>query len=448
MVRLKDHLNQFPKYDSRSLYRPGNYTNMRLLISSIFLVFSVINGVQCGFGLNATVSVYTTNIVQSIGSGVVPIVKANGTIKIDTDNGEPSKSLIMIANNLTKPMDKLLGGILAAASVKNVNVSDLFTNISLTLNDTKVAVQNAADVANNLQMDFKMFLYQQLNGKIMTLANALSNLSDSLDTLKTQAEKAASEPYPVSDRNVTVFINSTVIANLCIPLRDIRIGLSDIATIITTSVTLRTQLAVYRAQLNGLTNSTTQNTLLSFNRTVIDVTKKVIQEQANTVKLINLTYAAIVSRANDYNNGDISNLTQFLADMVTANTSFAEAIEFSSNYTMETINATLQNRTASITKTLLDSGTKIIDDLDISNSSAYSITCARQYFQQLQQQLLWIGKLSNCVKAESNAFRTTTQIVKSQLDYVRSAAVSIASELARICQYVTSKCSSSVSNDD
>ncbi|XP_055632863.1 uncharacterized protein LOC129773292 [Toxorhynchites rutilus septentrionalis] len=424
------------------MYRSGN-TSRRLLAPCLLLVFSVINGVQCGFGLNATVPSYTTAIAQSIGIGIIPIIKANGTIKIGSENGEVSQSLIIIANNLTKPMDKLLVGILAAATRVNVNVSDLFANITQTLSDTATAIQNAEKVADDLQMDFKMYLYQQLHGKIKTLTKALSSLADSLGTLRTQAEKAASESYPVSNRNVTTFINSTVIANLCIPLRDIRIDLSDIANIMTTSVSLSIQLKAYQTQLNTLSNSSTQNMQLSFNRTVIDVWKKVIEQQVNTVKSINQVYAAIVSRANDYNNGDISNLTQFLADMVTANSSFSETVELRSNLTMETVSASLQNHTDLLTKTLLDSGTKMVDNLDIANSSAYSVPCARQYFQQLQQQLVWIGKLSNCIKLESNAFRPTIQIVKTMLDYIRGAAVSIAVGLTTICQYGSSNCSSS-----
>ncbi|XP_065080858.1 uncharacterized protein LOC135703543 [Ochlerotatus camptorhynchus] len=418
---------------------------MSRLVPVAVLVLSVISGVRCGFGLDVSAPTVTASIASAIGSGISSVVKANASIKVETgaDTSGTIETLITIANNVTNPMNRLLGSILAGASSRDVNSQELFNNISTLITNTSTSISAASSTAKNLQMTTKSYLYNQMNRNLTALNKVLKNLSSGLDIVKSQVEIAASAEYPPTITNITVYFNKTVVANLTTPLKAIRNHLTSVASTINIIATERSQAINYQTQLNETISTAIRNiasAAVNFNRTVLDVYLRISQQQATTFKAINQTYASIVVRAESYG-GDIRNLTQFLADMATANASFTQFVDLSTNYSMEQVSKALEEQTAMVTGTLVNIVNNVTAQ-SVTNSSANTASCTQKAVQQLQQSPVSMGRLVSCMQSETNSFRTTTQFVQVQMEGVKSAAASIAVQLSRICQRDTGPCTS------
>lgn len=437
------------RFDQVGLHRSIRQIEMGRLVPVVaVLVLSVISGVWCGFGLDVSTPTVTASIGSAVGSGISSVVKATASIKVETgaDASGTIDTLVTIANNVTSPMNKLLGSILAGASSRDGNSQELFSNISTLITDTSTAISAASSAAMNLQMTTKSYLYNQMSRNLTALNNVLNNLSNGLKIVQSQVELAASAEYPPTLTNVTVYFNRTVVANLTTPLKAIRNYLTSIASTINIIATERSQAINYQTQLNETISTAIRNiasAAVNFNRTVLDVHQRISQQQASTFKAINQTYASIVVRTESYG-GDIRNLTQFLADMANANASFTQFVDLSTNYSMEQVSRALREQTALVTETLVNVINNVTSQ-SVTNASSNTPSCTQKAVQQLQQNPVSMGRLVGCMQSEANSFRSTTQFVQVQMEGVKSAAASIAVQLSRICQRDTGPCTASVS---
>ncbi|XP_053692309.1 uncharacterized protein LOC128740768 [Sabethes cyaneus] len=417
---------------------------MKWVCPLVILVLNTAGGVLCDFGLNVTVPGYTSSINQSIGNGINSVIRANASIKTspEDDSTATIANLIIIANNVTTPLNKLLGSILAASTVKNVSIQDTFANLSQLIVDTKPALTAASNVACNLRETTKDYLYQLLSGNLTALSSILTNLTEGLSHLKTQVEQATNEQYPLTSQNITIYLNGTVLSNVTTPLQAIRNYLTNVAAIGTVIAVERTQAINYLSQVNTTLHKGLQNIInaaTAFNRTVLETYNRITTHQVNAFKAINQTYASIVSRGSSYNSGDISNLTLFLSDLVAANESFSQLVSLSTNYTVEQFFPVLQDRIGAVSKTILTTASFLADQSAI-NASIYTNQCAARLVQRLQQNPLLITRLSRCIQQESNALQPTITFTQLQMDLVKNAAGSIATQLAKTCQRPTGFC--------
>ncbi|XP_055549294.1 uncharacterized protein LOC129732430 [Wyeomyia smithii] len=417
---------------------------MKRVWTVIILALCAANSVYCSFGLNVTVPGYTDNVNQFIDNGINAVIRANATIKIsaESDSSGTIGNLIFIANNVTTPLNKLLGSILAASAVKNASIQDTFANLSTLVTNTKPALSAASNAAKNLQEKTKDFLYQVVNGNLTALSTMLTNLSNGLNYLKTQVQQAANEQYPLSSQNITIYLNSTVLSNVTTPLQAIKSSLTNVAAIITVIGSERTQAVNYLSQVNTTLHKSLQNiqnAAAAFNHTVLETYSRISTYQVNAFKAINQTYATIALRGSAYNGGDISNLTMFLSDLVAANDSFSQLVSLSTNYTMEQFNPVLQDSMSAASKMILTTAGFVANQSTV-NESDYTYQCTARIMQRLQQNPLLLTRLSRCIQQESNAFQPTTTFAQFQMDLVKNAAVSIANQLAKTCQRPTGLC--------
>lgn len=419
------------------------------VVPIVVLALSAICGVRCEFGLDVSAPTVTGAIATAIGSGISSVVRANASIKVEpsADSSGTINTLIVISNNVTTPMNRLLGSILAGASNRNANIQELFNNFSVLIKNTSSAIVAANMTAQNLKTLTKSYLYEQMIGNLTALNNTLKNLSSGLDMIQSQVQMAASAQYPPTILNITTYFNKTVLANLTTPLRTVRTYLTAIGSTITTIATERSQAIGYQTQFNETISTGIRNIAnaeANFNRTVIEVYQKITQQQTNTFKAINQTYASVLNRADSYGI-DIRNLTQFLSDMVSANASFTQFVELSTNYSTEQVAKALQEQTKTVTDTLL-SVINYVTNQSVTNSSSNTASCTQKAIQQLQQNPVAINRLASCMQSEANSFRTTTQFVQVQMDAVKNAAASLAVQMSRICQRDTGPCTVYVSH--
>ncbi|XP_019931645.2 uncharacterized protein LOC109621897 [Aedes albopictus] len=416
---------------------------MARLVPIVVLVLSALSGIRCEFGLDVAAPTVSSAIATAIGSGISSVVRANASIKIDSsaDGSGTVNTLIVISNNVTNPMNKLLGSILAGASSRNANSQEMFNNFSELIKNTSKAIVSANTTADDLKTVTKVYLYEYMIGNLTALNNTLQNLSNGLNMMQSQVQLAANAEYPPTILNITVYFNKTVVANLTTPLRSIRKYLTSIGSTITTIAAERSQAIAYRAQFNETISAgvrSIDSAAVTFNRTVVDVYHRISQQQTNTFKAINQTYASVLNRADSYGI-NMRNLTQFLSDMVTANASFTQFVELSTNYSTEQVTKALHEQTTAVTATLL-TVINFVTNQSVTNSSVNTASCTQKAVQQLQQNPVAMNRLASCMQSETNSFRTTTQFVQVQMDAVRNAAASLAVQMSRICQRETGPC--------
>ncbi|XP_062552260.1 uncharacterized protein LOC134217505 [Armigeres subalbatus] len=416
------------------------------LVPIVVLALCAISGVRCEFGLDVSAPTVTAAVATAIGSGISSVVRANASIRVEpsADSSGTIDSLIVIANNVTNPMNKLLGSILAGASSRNANSQDMFNNFTSLIKNTSAAIVAANSTAEKLNSTTKIYLYDQIMLNLTALDNALSNLSSGLEIVQSQVQLAANAEYPPTILNITAYFNKTVVANLTTPLRAIRRHIVGIASTISTIAQERSQAIGFQTQFNESITSairSIESTALAFNRTVIDVYHRIGQQQANTFKTINQTYTTILNRAASYKI-DVSNLTQFLSDMATANASFTQFVELSTNYSMEQVTKSLQDQNNSITDTLFGV-INYVTAQSATNASINTASCSQKAVQQLQQNPVSMNRLGSCIQSETNSFRTTTQFVQTQMEAIKSSAASLGAQMSRICARETGPCISS-----
>ncbi|KAL9707583.1 hypothetical protein quinque_011101 [Culex quinquefasciatus] len=180
---------------------------------------------------------------------------------------------------------------------------------------------------------------------------------------------------------------------------------------------------------------------MNFNRTIADVFQRIGVAQINTFKNINQTYAPILAKVDQYNGGNVTNMTQFLADLAAANVSLTQFIELSSNYSTEQIYTVLRDQITVLSDTLLNI-TANITNLGITNTSQFATQCTQRYVQQIQQ--LRIRNLENCISSELNSFRPTLTFVNFQLDLIKNAANAPFTQITRTCQRGNGQCASAL----
>ncbi|EDS43820.1 conserved hypothetical protein [Culex quinquefasciatus] len=419
---------------------------MKWILPAVALALSAISGVQCSFGLDINLPISTQSITQAIGSGITSVVKANGTLKAsaEVDTSGTVQNLIYIANNVTSPMNQLLGGVLSVTTARSGDVSMLFDKVSMLFSSTSSAIDKASAVVSNLEGLTKATLIQGLGDNLTSLSKSLTNLSSGWQNLTEAAKNAASSPTPLTLVNIGTYINASILANVTTPLKAAHSSIDTIATFITTIGTERTQALNHEARVNTSINDGLRNIAnaeMNFNRTIADVFQRIGVAQINTFKNINQTYAPILAKVDQYNGGNVTNMTQFLADLAAANVSLTQFIELSSNYSTEQIYTVLRDQITVLSDTLLNI-TANITNLGITNTSQFATQCTQRYVQQIQQ--LRIRNLENCISSELNSFRPTLTFVNFQLDLIKNAANAPFTQITRTCQRGNGQCASAL----
>lgn len=408
----------------------------------LFLVLTCSVGVQCSFGLDVPVPVLTNSITQAIGTGVTALVRTNGTFKgsVEVDSSGTIQALITIANNVSKPMDQLLSGIMSVASARKGNISELFGNINKLIPDTSSAVRNASVIVGNLEGLTKTYLLAGLSTSLDSLLGGLSDLASGWQNLTSAANDAVNSPSPVTLQNITNFINASLVSNVTAPLKAVQINIMGVTAFVSTIGSERTQAIKQQAQINTTINNAVRNVVtaeVNFNRTVKELFQRISQQQINTFKMINQTFAPVYARVDSFNGGNVTNMTTFLSDLAALNAYKLQHIEDSTNYTMEEMYSLLNDQTSLLSNTLLNISSYITNQ-GVTSNTQFSTQCAQKHIPELQN--LPYVKLPTCLTSELTSFRSTAQFAQLQLDQIRDATNALYAQISKLCQRTTGSC--------
>ncbi|XP_021702834.1 uncharacterized protein LOC23687779 [Aedes aegypti] len=218
---------------------------------------------------------------------------------------------------------------------------------------------------------------------------------------------------PYTARNVSMVITSSLITDYTSPLRNISSILSMLGTLMSTIAKEKQATIMQRLNLNETVDTSLKNLIqvvTNLNRTNYGVYSSVIRASDNSLKSINQTYAAVLSKASNFNNGNMTNLINFLANTSTVASGALDEIQ--NNTASFTLNLAyaLGNQTTNISQSIYN-GIRNVSDTASTSDSIYARICERKYAAMFQQSGLSPSRLNFCLQSEGASLSSFAQLV-------------------------------------
>ncbi|XP_062548063.1 uncharacterized protein LOC134213252 [Armigeres subalbatus] len=373
-----------------------------------------INFCSCDLGLNISILGVPLSVSRAIGAGVQPVISANSTISTNetVDSSGVLTSLQSIVNDVVSPLNALLSDTVNTASDKSGDPTKLFANLDDLAKATISAIDDAQTTSADIQSVISPSTYALLNGSLEQLAVDVSALTTVQNTLVDALNNVTTADPPFTTRNITTVITASLISNYTSSLKSISTTLSTLGRVITTAAKDKQSTIMKELTLNDTIDSSLSNLIqvvTSFNRTSYGVFNSVIRASDNSLRSLNQSYTTIISKASNYNHGDMTNLTNFLTNASAIVSAATAKIESNTAAITLQLAYTLGNQTTNIS-TVLYNAVKNISSLATTSTSAYSSACERKYVGLFQQPGLSVSRLNSCIQSEGPGLTTFAQI--------------------------------------
>ncbi|XP_053692307.1 uncharacterized protein LOC128740766 [Sabethes cyaneus] len=418
---------------------------MRRVFALLVVTLLTANHVNADLGLNFTVPGLVSGMADAVGVGVIELIKANGTIKnnAEVDPSGALATLVLIVNNVTSPLNRLLGTALSVASSKTNNGQRMFGSISPLVSDTENAVNKALIASQDLQRSIRPTQFDEIQENVSMILANLPLLQDAFTVLSTTVSLVQNSRSNDSSQIINDFFTSSIINTVINPVRDITGSVNRLAKIVTAvtkdKMTALNMLSAVNSTLNN-NNKSILSALTAFNKTSSDANSTAVKNTNNLGFAIDQLYVPITSRPQNYNGGDISNLTAFLSDVKSylADTNGKVSEAYSNlQYNVTNMLNTATNQTALL---LLDTVQNISLQGHTSGSD-HADRCISKYSAQLNQNPLLASRLAVCVQLDNDNVYFITKVYRMLLDQTKTLAASgTATILARQCTQGLSSC--------
>lgn len=312
-----------------------------------------------------------------------------------------------------------------------------------------MALEKSQTSATDLQTVINPSTYNELRGNLTQLSTEVKLLATAQNVLVSTLNEVNMADPPYTARNVSMVITSSLIADYTSPLRNISSILSMLGTLMSTIAKEKQATIMQRLNLNETVDTSLKNLIqvvTNLNRTNYGVYSSVIRASDNSLKSINQTYAAVLSKASNFNNGNMTNLTNFLANTSTVASSALDEIQ--NNTASFTLNLAyaLGNQTTNISQSIYN-GIRNVSDTASTSDSIYARTCERKYAAMFQQSGLSPSRLNFCLQSEGASLASLAQLVIPAMfaDILRW----VGPQVLRInmCSVANGTCSVGVSSD-
>lgn len=424
------------------------------MMARIFVFFFLLCAcmtVRADLGLNLTIPGLAKDVSEAINQGVINLVKANGSLlrmDPDMDRSGALPELIQVVNYVVSPLNKLLGAILAGSTSKRANSQDFFAALSNHAADTKVAVGNALTAANKIRGTVRPAQHEEIVGNVSLIESSLPQLQEVFTVLSTTVAVVQKSEVPVTSENVTDFFTRPIIDGLIFPLRNISRGVNDLANVV--SAVIKDKMASMNAiaSINSTVNSGSRSlavVTMNFNRLANEAGTFAVNNANGLYGSINQVYSTIVNRPQNFNGGDISKVTNYLAEVKTNVDRFSTEMGDTFASMRDNVTRVLNSQVDSISRTLLNTATNI-SNTGYSSSSENADRCFTKYSNQLTQNPVQVNRLSACLQAEITGFNGIYPLYRMLMDQTKTLAGAVsASLLGRQCTQGMNDCVATVS---
>uniref|UniRef100_A0A182Y0A4 Uncharacterized protein n=1 Tax=Anopheles stephensi TaxID=30069 RepID=A0A182Y0A4_ANOST len=396
------------------------------------------------FGLPYSVPGFDASFRSGIGSGIVAIVKANASLlkyEANLDRSGATTVLFDVANNLTSPLNKLLGHVAATFGANSsASLQALVEELQATVLPATSALEQASTTIRKLQGAVRPQMLDALSSNVSTIVTEIGTLARNWPPFAVALQEASSPDSTYSSGNVSTLITPALVQSITAPVTLINSALSDIATMYGT---------IGKDRITGIgyetaTNSSIQNALQDLqgsvtlaNRTLTDTARQMEQQSNATVRQVRDGYSSVLSRLGDAAS-EASKVRSFLerteAQGLEHNKRVAERLhDLATNYRRiietagEAIGARLFNATAAL-----------IDEAATSDNS-YAERCLQRYVGDFRQGSYAPTRLSVCYQVDSRTVGYFSSANTAFLEQLRYGAV-YGNQLQSVCAQGSSNC--------
>ncbi|XP_062710869.1 uncharacterized protein LOC134283956 [Aedes albopictus] len=408
------------------------------------LMLLVLSGTVCGdFGLNITVPNLVTNVTSAVGSGIVPLVKADASIgsEVVQDGSGAVVVLIDSIKDIIYPLNKLLGHVLAAVRSKNKDSKVIFSELDKLSDETKMALETAAVSVGGLENVTKPAILAQMQDNVTELSENVDNVKSSLASLSSAVEEVRNSMEPITSENVSSIITPDMVDNLANPLRMISTDLNDISTL-TMMVVMAEKFAIDNRKQVANSLASKQKTfkaiaLDGLMRSISDVNNNIESMASNLKNNVKQTYTPLVNQQQD-DQRTLSTLSVYLDTLENSTTNFVQSTNESLVTLFDFTNQTLVNQSLLIGEMIMQAAANLTN-LGLVSDSPNTERCVQQYGSQLSLPSVSPTKLSQCTLSEGGTPSAVLQATRVLMNQAKTTAISVANGI-QVCQQSSGTC--------
>ncbi|XP_053673480.1 uncharacterized protein LOC128723739 [Anopheles nili] len=389
------------------------------------------------FGLPYNVPGFESSFRNTIGTGIVAIVKANATLaKYDValDRSGTTGVLYGVANNLTSPLNKLLGHVAASFGVNGTDSRKaLFEELQATVAPTTAALKLAAGRVRSLEGAVRSNLITTLTANLSTIETEVGTLGRNWIPFAEALQTTDSPESTYSAKNISSLITPNMVQSLTTPVQLINAALRDISDVFGTVAKDRTAAIGHETA----TNASVQNAYLDLTgsvaivaRTLSEAARQMEQQSNGTVRQVRDSYATLLGRLED--TSQVTRVNGFLEMLETQGQSHNRRMnellgELAANYTraVEVAKDAIGDRLSAATAAMVDEAT-------ISESS-YADRCLQRYVADFRQMSYAPTRLSSCYQVDARTVTYFSTANTAFLEQLRYGAV-YANQALSVCQ--------------
>uniref|UniRef100_A0A182W711 Uncharacterized protein n=1 Tax=Anopheles minimus TaxID=112268 RepID=A0A182W711_9DIPT len=395
------------------------------------------------FGLPYSVPGFDANFRSGIGSGIVSIVKANASLlKYDAnlDRSGATTTLFNVANNLTTPLNKLLGHVAATFGANGTDaLQALMDELQATVLPATSALEQASSTIRTLQGAIRPNVLDTLTANVSTVTTEIGSLARNWPPFAEALKTAGSSDSTYNSANVSELIPSSMVQSLTAPILKINSALSDIANAYGVIAKDRTTAIGYETA----TNTSVQNALQDLsgivtiaNRTLTDTARQMEQQSNGTVRQVRDGYSSLLLRLGDAPESTVvkNYLQKTEAQGLEHNKRTGELIrDLATNY-----KRIIQSAGEAIGDRLFVATAALIDESTASENS-FADRCLQRYIGDFRQGTYSPTRLSVCYQVDSRSVSYFSTANNAFLEQLRNTAI-YGNQAQSVCAQGSSNC--------
>uniref|UniRef100_A0A182JI29 Uncharacterized protein n=1 Tax=Anopheles atroparvus TaxID=41427 RepID=A0A182JI29_ANOAO len=415
---------------------------------AVALVVVVVNGfpaVAGDFGLPYTVPGFDSNFRSGVGAGVVAVVKANASLskyEMAADRSGATAVLHAVANNLTTPLNQLLGHVAASFGANGTDsLRALAEELSSLAAPTVAALEVALASSRKLEGTIRAALVETLTANVSTIAAEVGTLGRNWPSFAEPLLKAGAPESAIDASGLASLVTPELIQSVSSPVMLMNAALVDIANVFSAVAKERNAAVGHETANNASIRSARQdleNHLSVVNRTLADAARQMEQQSNGTVRQIREGHNGILSRlAND--GPDVALVREFIAEGEAQGLRHNERTgelwrSLSNNHTR-----TLQASADVIAARLVSVTEALVVEASLSDSG-YVERCLQRHVSELRGGPYAMTRLSVCYQSNGRTPNYFTSAHSSFLEQLRNGAVYAANQAQSVCGQGSSNC--------
>ncbi|EDS43811.1 conserved hypothetical protein [Culex quinquefasciatus] len=406
------------------------------------LLCAVVGAVRADLGLNQEVPDLAVKVEDAIGLGVEPLLEVNTTIEVDPalDPTGALGAIVGVINVVNGSIGEVFAATGNAVMDSTGPPNSVFSHVFRANINAEINMQNAIASAVPLRAILRKSVYQAIEGNLSVIQNQIKNLTSVYTELGAAANTITL--FPNRSRDISTEITPKLVNRLAAVLGDISSKVANLADLFPDIVMKQIAAVGYFSAANATTNSAVSKVRAQLNMFNSSISTTIANLTATAGVLagnISQAYVPITSAAQNFNGGDISNLTAFLELVDSHNNDLVQNITLSMVDLQDYIAELLANETRDATGAVCN-GIRNLTDSALLSVSDFSTACSNRYQAQLQRALLQVNRLASC--PESTPSEDFYSLLNSLLTSVRTDSVAITASQILGCSNTFGACSS------